>query len=95
MANKAGVAFCLDLKTGRELWHHRLREPCWASSIGSGDFVYFFGVDGVVEVFRAAHTPGKIAENRLSSQSRLYGVAVQDGRLLLRFGRRIACIQQA
>ena len=95
MVNKAGVAFCLDLKTGREVWHQRLKGPCWASSIGCGDFVYFFGVDGVVEVFRAADMPVKMAENRLPAQSRLYGVAVQNGRLVLRFGRRLACIRQA
>ena len=94
MVNRAGVAFCLDLVTGRNLWHHRLKGPCWASAIGIGELVYFFGVDGVVEVFRAADMPVKIAENRLSAQSRLYGVAVQNGRLVLRFGRRLACIQQ-
>ena len=95
MVNRVGVAFCLDLETGQEAWHQRLKGPCWASTIGIGDFVYFFGVDGVVEVFRAADMPVKVAENRLSAQSRLYGVAVQNGRLLLRFGRRLACIQQS
>ena len=95
MVNRVGVAFCLDLKTGREVWHQRLKGPCWASTIGIGDIVYFFGVDGVVEIFRAADMPVKIAENRLAARSRLYGVAVQKGRLVLRFGRRLTCIQQA
>ena len=95
MVNRVGVAFCLDLKSGQEVWHQRLKGPCWASSIGSGDFVYFFEVDGTVEIFRTGDTAEKIAENRLSAQSRLYGVAVRNGRLLLRFGRRLACIQQA
>ena len=95
MVNRVGVAFCLNLRTGQEVWHQRLKGPCWASTIGMGDFVYFFGVDGVVEIFRSADRPVKIAENRLSAQSRLYGVAVQSGRLVLRFGRRLACIRQA
>ncbi|MYC81441.1 MAG: PQQ-binding-like beta-propeller repeat protein [Acidobacteria bacterium] len=95
MVNRVGVAFCLDLETGQEIWHQRLKGPCWASTIGIGDFIYFFGVDGVVEVFRAADMPVKIAENRLSAQSRLYGVAVENGRLVLRFGRRLACIRQS
>lgn len=95
MVNRVGVAFCLDLKTGQELWHQRLNGPCWASTIGMGEFIYFFGLDGVVEVFRAADTPVRIAENRLPAQSRLYGVAVEEGRLLLRFGRRLACIRQS
>ncbi len=92
MVNKAGVAFCLDLKTGQEVWHQRLKGPCWASSIAAGGFVYFFGVDGAVEVYRAADSVSKVAENRLSEESRLYGVAVNDGKLVLRFGRRLACI---
>lgn len=95
MVNKAGVAFCLDLKTGQEVWHQRLKGPCWASSLAAGDAIYFFGVNGTVEVYSAADTPSKIAENHLSEESRLYGFAVDDGKLVLRFGRRLACIQQA
>ena len=95
MVNKAGVAFCLDLKTGQEVWHQRLKGPCWASSLAAGDSIYFFGVKGTVEVYSAADTPSKIAENQLSEESRLYGFAVDDGKLVLRFGRRLACIQQA
>lgn len=94
MVNKAGVAFCLDLETGREVWHQRLKGPCWASTIAAGDSIYFFGVNGTVEVYRAADTPSKIAENRLSEESRLYGLAVYDGKLVVRFGRRLACIRQ-
>ena len=95
MVNKAGVAFCLDLKTGHEVWHQRLKGPCWASSIATDDSIYFFGVDGTVEIYRVADSPSKLAENRLSAASRLYGVAVQHGKLVLRFGRRLACILQA
>ena len=94
MVNKAGVAFCLDLKTGEEVWHQRLKGPCWASTIGAGDSIYFFGVSGTVEVYSAVDTPRKIAENHLSEESRLYGIAVDAGKLVLRFGRRLACIQQ-
>lgn len=92
MVNKSGVAFCLRLDTGERLWLQRLRGGCWASSIACGDCVYFFGVDGAVEVYRAADKAEKIAENRLSEESRLYAAAVAPGRLLLRFGRRLACI---
>lgn len=94
MVNKSGVAFCLRLDNGERLWLQRLRGGCWASSIACGDRVYFFGVDGAVEVFRAADKAEKIAENRLSEESRLYAAAVAPGRLLLRFGRRLACIAE-
>ena len=95
MVNKAGVAFCLDLKTGEEVWHQRLKGPCWASSIATGDSIYFFGVNGTVEVYSAGDTPSKVAENSLSEESRLYGIAVDEGKLLLRFGRRLTCIRKA
>ena len=74
------------------LWHQRLKGPCWASSIGTQDFVYFFGVDGVVTVYRAMDSALKVAENQLSEESRLYGIAVSEERLILRFGRRLACV---
>ena len=95
MVNKAGVAFCLDLETGQEVWHQRLEGPCWASSIAAGDSLYFFGVNGTVEVYSPADFPSKIAENKLSEESRLYGIAVDEGQLVLRFGRRLTCIRQA
>ena len=95
MVNKAGVAFCLDLKTGQEVWRQRLKGPCWASSLAAGDSIYFFGVNGTVEVYSAADSPSKTAENQLSEESRLYGIAADDGKLVLRFGRRLTCIRQA
>lgn len=95
MVSKAGVAFCLNLKTGEEVWHQRLKGPCWASTIAAGDSIYFFGVNGTVEVYSATDTPSKIAENDLSEESRLYGIAVDEGKLVLRFGRRLTCIRQA
>ena len=92
MVNKAGVAFCLNVDSGQEIWHTRLEGQCWASPIAARDHVYFFGTDGVVEIYRTTDSAEKIAENRLSEESRLYGVAVSGGMLLLRFGRRLACI---
>ncbi len=47
---KVGVGWCLDLKTGRELWNGRLAGECWASPVGAGGRVYFFTVNGVTEV---------------------------------------------
>lgn len=95
MVNKAGVAFCLDAESGAEIWHQRLRGPCWASSCGCGEAVYFFGVDGDVEVFRAVDAPFKLAENKLREDSRLYGYAVASDRMILRYGRRLACVAES
>jgi outer membrane protein assembly factor BamB len=63
--NAAGVAFCLDLKTGEERYSQRLPGPCWASPVGAGDRVYFFGKDGVTTVVKAGPKYVKLATNRL------------------------------
>ena len=89
MVSKAGVAFCLDIESGEELWRSRLEGPNWASPIGLKDRVYFCGVNGVTEVIEAGASFTRIARNSLSEESRLYGTAVAEDCLLLRYGRRL------
>lgn len=92
MVNKAGVAFCLREDTGEGVWHSRLSGQCWASSIGCGERVYFFGVDGLTEVVSAGDTYARVSENRLSVEGRLYGAAIVERGLLLRYGRDLVRI---
>ena len=89
MVSKAGVAFCLDIESGQEIWRSRLEGPSWASPIGMKDRVYFCGVNGVTEVVEAGASFTRIARNSLSEESRLYGTAVAEDCLLLRYGRRL------
>lgn len=89
MAGKVGVGWCLDLRSGKELWHTRLAAECWASPIGAGERVYFFTVKGVTEVFRAgAAEPEKLAANSLEDMERTYGVAAVERGFVMRSGRR-------
>lgn len=85
MVNKAGVAFCLDLKTGTERWFTRVGE-CWASPVGVGGRVYFFTASGKTVVFRASAQMENLASNDLPDSGRLYGVAVSGSAFFLRFG---------
>ena len=64
---KTGFVHCLDLKTGTERYAERLDDPCWATPVGAGDHVYFFGKDGVTTVLRAGPEFEKVAANRLWS----------------------------
>ena len=95
MVSKAGVAFCLRADSGEELWHARLGGQCWASAVGCGDRVYFFGVDGVTTVAEAGDAFAVMARNELSVAGRLYGVAIVPDGILLRYGRDLALVTGA
>ena len=93
--NKAGVAYCLSLETGRELWVQRLKGQNWASPIGAGDYVYFFSAKKGTEVLRASNRFEKLAENPALGSGRLYGVAAVDSAFLIRYGGRLVKIAQS
>ncbi|MGV3723167.1 MAG: PQQ-binding-like beta-propeller repeat protein [Actinomycetota bacterium] len=87
--NKAGVAYCLDLATGKPNWDTRLAASSWASPIAAGDRIYFFDTTGGALVTKAGPKLEKLAENRFPITGRVYGVAAVDGVLVFRTGNRI------
>lgn len=66
---KTGFVHCVDLKTGEERYAERLDNPCWATPVGAGGHVYFFGKDGVTTVLKAGAEFDKVAANRLWSDA--------------------------
>ena len=92
LVNKAGAAFCVNLADGKPIWTERLAGSCWASPIGAGDRVYFFGKDGVTTVVAADSEFRKLSENRLSIDGRIYGVAAVPGAFVLRSGEKLICV---
>jgi outer membrane protein assembly factor BamB len=89
LVNKVGVAFCLDLQTGVEIWRERVWGECWATPLAAGDRIYFFTNEGITTVMRDGGRPEQIAKNPLSDIERIYGIAAVDGALLLRSGRQL------
>lgn len=87
-----GIAHCLNLTSGKELWKKRLPgSPFRASVMTDGKNVYFTSTKGITTVVRAAGKFEKIAENRLDD--RLYASpVVSDGRILLRGQKRLYSI---
>lgn len=64
---KAGLVHCVDLRTGEERYAERLDNQCWATPVGAGDHVFFFGKDGVTTVLKAGPDFDKVASNRFWS----------------------------
>lgn len=65
--NKTGIVFCVDLKTGEEVYSERLDNQVWASPVAVADKIYFFGKDGVTTVLKAGPKYEKLASNRVWS----------------------------
>jgi outer membrane protein assembly factor BamB len=63
--NRSGVAYGVDLETGETLFTERIAESPWATPVGVGDRVYFFGSKGKTTVIAAGREFNKLAENTL------------------------------
>lgn len=65
MMNDAGVASCLDAKTGDVIWTQRLGGDYWASPIVANGLIYCVSQKGEIQVFKASREFEHVAENRL------------------------------
>ncbi len=63
--NRAGVVFCLDAATGKTHYSQRIKQSIWATPLGVGDRIYFFGKDGLTTVLAAGPEYKLLAENQL------------------------------
>jgi len=63
--NRTGLVFCLDLESGKLHYKERTKQSCWATPVGIGDRVYFFGKDGLTTVLAAGNEFKVLAENGL------------------------------
>ncbi len=61
--NRAGVVYCFDAQTGEKLFAERIGQSSWATPIGVGDRIYFFGQQGLVTVLAAGREFKVLAEN--------------------------------
>jgi len=91
--SKAGVAYAVDLETGKTVWTQRLPDSTWASPLLAGNRVYFFCKNGeTVVVGGQADEFDELARNTLTVADRIYGVAVAGDRLLIRTGSQLICV---
>ena len=94
VVNRAGVAYCLDLASGKTVWTHRIGESCWTSPLGAGGRVYFFSKSGTTTVVAAGATLEVLSTNEFTAEDRVYGVAAVDRTFVLRSGSKLVCIRE-
>lgn len=92
--SKANALAAVDLAKGEKLWTERLPDSTWASPVVSGDRIYFFCKDGTTVVIRATAQFEKLAENKLKTDGRIYGVAVAEHGFLIRSGNRVSFVRE-
>ena len=88
-----GVVFCLDAKTGKEIYgQQRLKSGTYSSSPVLADGkIYITSEEGVTSVFTAGPKFEILAENALNDYC-LSSVAISEGQLFLRTGAHLYCI---
>ena len=88
--NKAGVVTCVDRRNGESRWQQRIAGPCWASPIAAGGKVFFFSQKGKTTVLDPGAEGAEIvAENELTIDGTVYGVAAAPAALLIRSGAEL------
>ncbi len=83
MVSDAGVASCLDARTGQAHWQERLGGPCSSSPVYADGKIYAQTEDGKGVVFKAGKHFEKLAANPLGERT-LASYAVGDGALFIR-----------
>jgi outer membrane protein assembly factor BamB len=63
--NRAGVVTCVDAETGKSVFTKRTQQSCWATPLGAGNRIYFFGKDGLCTVMAAGREGQVLSENKL------------------------------
>jgi len=91
--NDRGIAWCLDAKTGKEIWGpQRIHKATYsASPVMADGKIYITDEDGVTSVFKAGPKFELVAENNLDDYT-LSSIAISDGQLFIRTAQHLYCI---
>jgi outer membrane protein assembly factor BamB len=83
IVNDAGIASCLDAKTGEIRWQERLNGTFSASPVFAGGRIYFLSEDGVATAIAPGTTFRRLAVNAIDGAT-LASMAVADGSMFVR-----------
>lgn len=93
VVNDKGVAWCLDAKSGKEVWGpQRLQPGSYSSSpVLADNKIYVINEEGLTTVLKAGPQFEKLAENSLDDAC-LSSPALSDGRIFIRTAGFLYCI---
>ena len=91
--NDPGVAECIELKTGKQVWKKRAANSSWGSMVLSGDRLYVTDQTGQTVILRAAPTFELLHENDFGgNEVTRASPAVSDGQLFIRTYKNLYCV---
>jgi len=93
IVNDRGIMFCIDAKTGAEVWGpQRIQAAIYSSSPVLADGkLYISNEEGTTTVVKAGRTFEVLAENKLEEYT-LSSPAISDGQIFLRTEKALYCI---
>ncbi|MGB7220718.1 MAG: PQQ-binding-like beta-propeller repeat protein [Vicinamibacterales bacterium] len=93
IVNDRGIVWCLDVKTGREVYgRQRIRPATYSGSpVVADGKVYVTNEDGLTVVFKAGPTFEVLAENNLDDYT-LSSPAISEGQIFIRTAKFLYCI---
>lgn len=91
--NDAGIATCLDAKTGESIWRTRIGGKYSASPLVANGKIYFFNQEGKCTVIKAGDTFEVLAENQFDAGF-MASPAVAGDSLFLRTETHLYCIEK-
>ena len=93
VVNDRGIVWCLDAKTGQEIYgQQRLKSGSYSASLVlADDKIYVTNEDGLTSVIKAGPKFEVIAENPLNDYT-LSSPAISDGQIFIRTAQQLFCI---
>lgn len=94
LADADGLAECLEVRTGKEVWKERLGGNLWGSMVLADGKIYVTNLEGQTFVLAAGPEFKLLAKNDL--QEKVYAaIAVSQGELFIRTYNHLYCIGAA
>lgn len=92
LISELGIATCLKLQTGEEVWSGRLDGAFSASPVAAGEHLYCVSNDGIVHVLKLGDTYQHMAKNSLGEGTQSTP-AISGGRLFIRTETKLLAIR--